>query len=323
MKGKSIITGKLKAIPSKSEGREIRKKKLAAKRRQLKRDKGEDAQEKKLQAKSDKRSGRDKFISTAVLQKSSTELLQQVMAERKIPIIKNGVLDAVVKAKLGKQFARETRADKHKILAVGCAVYHELATQRNPVEALHRLAESVGVEVSRINNPCRIIVECLVNYGAKGRSDDRQYPARDARALSYIIRTGMSPQEVMTPGKGETITAWAKREADYRSSQKSASNARKKQREKPVGGDVLQGHLPLFSLAQAAYNAITGMSDSGVVVVKPKGGGDPLALTITPLTDLTVKRAVSKPGKVRAAIRKTLEKSRQMTSGTAAKDMSE
>ena len=245
------------------------------------------------------------------------------MAKRKIRVTKNGIFDAVVKAKLGKQFSRETRADKQKILAIGCAVYHALAAQRSPNAALHRLAESVGVELNRISDPSRIIVECLVDYGSKGRSADRQYAARDARALSYVVREKMTPQQVMTPAKGETITIWAKREADYRSQQRSNFKSRAKRPGELISSEAPPGQLPSVSLTQAAYNAIKRMSDSGVVVVKPKGGGDPLALAITPLTGLTVKKAITKPGVVRTAIKETLRQSRRKTSRSAAKDMSE
>jgi hypothetical protein len=318
MEMRNILTGKLQHVPSENEIAEIKRKRSFQRRMDKKREQAEEAQERELQAKCDKLNGKNKFNSTKALQKSSTELLRQVMAERKISVKKNQIFNAVVKAKLGKQFSRETRADKHKILAVGCAVYHELAAQKSPKEALHRLAESVSVEVNRINDPCRIIVECLVDYGAQGRSADRQYAARDARALSYVIREKLTPQQVMTPCKGENVTVWAKRESEYRSSQRTKLKPLSKRTDTAIECEALPGQLQAASLTQAAYNAIKELVAQGVVVVKSSDSSELLALTITPLNGLSAEKAVNKPGKVRIAIKQTLQEFRQRTSESVA-----
>jgi hypothetical protein len=65
------------------------------------------------------------------------------------------------------------------------------------------------------------------------------------------------------------------------------------------------------------------MVDQALVVVTPKGGGEALALAIAPLKSLTAEKAVSQPGKVRKAIKKALEKSRQKTSRSAAENSSD
>jgi hypothetical protein len=225
MKAKNLITGRLENMPTPTDIKKAKRKKLADKRKQKKLEQAEQREQQKIQVKNNRRKSRDKFNSSPGLQKSASKLLKEVMSERNIQYEGNKVFDAVVNAKLGKQFSRETRADKHKILAVGCCIFHELAAQKNPKEALYRLAESAGVELNKINDPSRIIMECLVDYGSKGRYDDRQFVARDARALSWVIREKMTPQEVMNPKDGEHPTLWAKKEAAYRSHQKSQDKA--------------------------------------------------------------------------------------------------
>jgi hypothetical protein len=301
-----LYDGKPFRAPTREEIKSEEKRSRREKREWKKRREAEEAEEKELQLKEDKQTGRDKFTSSQALQRSSTDILKQVMAEAKVPVKAKELFDAVLKAKLGKRFSRETRADKHRILAVGCAVYHQLAAQRDPREALRRLADSAEVEVGRITDPCRIIVECLVDYGANGRSEDRQYVARDARALSYVIREGMSPQEVMNPAKGETITIWANREAEYRAQARLKTKGQKEGSERAVTTEPLPGQLPSLSLTQAAYKAIQDMVGKGVVVVSPRGGDEALALAVAPLENLTADKAARKPRKVTAALKKAL-----------------
>ena len=116
------------------------------------------------------------------------------------------------------------------MLAAGCAVYHQICSQPNPEKALKRLAASVDLDLARISDPCRVIVEFLIDYGGSKdeKTANRQYAARDARALSYIVRKGMDPLEVAKPAKGETLTKWADREAAYRSARRPTAKRAKK-----------------------------------------------------------------------------------------------
>lgn len=318
MRIKNILTGKRQHVPSKNEIKEIKRKKTLEKRREKKREKLEAAEEKRRQAKINKRTGRDKFVSNDSLQKASADILKQAMKEWQIPLGKD-ILNGIIGARIGKRLSRERRADKRKNLAIGAAVFHQIAAHPNPKKILHKLAESVGVNIDRISDPCRIITECLIDYGTSKEEKlaNRQYAASDARALKYIIRTGMTPQEVMKPAKGESVTVWAKREAEYRSGKRAAVKPAKKAPEKEVLTEPLSGQLATLPLTQAAYNAIMRVADQGVVVVTPRGGGEALALAAAPLKRLTTEDAIKEPGKVRKAIRKALIKSRQKITGSA------
>jgi pimeloyl-CoA synthetase len=130
-----------------------------------------------------------KFKSSEKLQKAAQKLLIQTMTGLNIPVkgkklfipVKGKKLfAAVLKAQLGKRFYREKRRDKLRILATGCAVYHELAAQLNPKKALEQLAASVGLDTERISDPCRVIVESLIDYGGSKdeKTANRQYAAR-------------------------------------------------------------------------------------------------------------------------------------------------
>ena len=184
----------------------------------------------KKQFQADKGSAKAKFKSNEKLQKASQKLLMQTMTELNIPVKGKKLFAAVLEAQLGKRFYREKRKDKLRILATGCAVYHELASQLNPQKALEQLAASVDLDLTRISDPCRVIVECLIDYGGSKdeKAANRQYAARDARALSYIVRKGMDPQQVAKPAKGETLTKWAHREAAYRLAQRPAAKRAQK-----------------------------------------------------------------------------------------------
>jgi hypothetical protein len=196
----------------------------------------------KKQFQADKGSAKGKFKSNEKLQKASQKLLMQTMSELNVPVKGKRLFAAVLKAKLGKRFYREKRRDKLRILATGCAVYHELASQLNPNKALGQLAASVGLDLTRISDPCRVIVESLIDYGGTQdeKTANRQYAARDARALSYIVRKGMDPTEVAKPAKGETLTKWADREAAYRLGQRPAA----KRAQKGPGAAVLTPEAP-------------------------------------------------------------------------------
>ena len=256
------------------------------------------------------RSEKSNFKSNKKLQKASKKLLTQTMAELKVPVKGKKLFEAVLKAKLGKRFYREKRKDKLRILATGCAVYHELASQLNPKNALERLAASVDLDLTRIFDPCRVIVESLIDYGGSKdeKTANRQYAARDARALSYIVRKGMDPLEVAKPANGESLTVWADREAAYRLGQRPAAKRAQKVRVAAVSAPEAPNQLPVVQVAQPLYSALTGLLELGLVVVTPKAGGKALALAISPLTGLTVDQAKAQPDKVQRVIRKALKK---------------
>jgi hypothetical protein len=311
-----LFNGKPLRIPSKEEIEEL-KKQARRKKRQWKREVAEEeAAEQQLPGKADKHDIRKKYKSSARLKKEADELLKKVMVQQKISVKGGDIFKALLKGKLGKKFARETRADRLKILAIGAAAYHQIACKRNPKEALHELAESVGVTINRITDPCRIIVDCLVDYGAskKERLANRQFAARDARALSHIVRTGMSPYDVMNPAKGESISKWADREAEHRSRKKAALKPAKKGPDSDGSIQPLPNQLAQVSSAQAAYDVLMGIVEQGVAVLTPKNGGEPLALAVAPLNGMSAEEAVRKPGKVRTVIRKVLRKSQLKTS---------
>jgi hypothetical protein len=237
------------------------------------------------------------------------------MNELNVPVKGEKLFAAVLKAKLGKRFYREKRRDKLRILATGCAVYHELASQLNPKKALEQLAASVDLDLARISDPCRVIVESLIDYGGSKdeKTANRQYAARDARALSYIVRKGMEPLEVAKPASGETLTKWADCEAAYRLARRPAAKRAQKGPAAAVLAPDAPNQLAVVQLAQGLYSALTGLLERGVVVVAPKAGGKALALTVAPLNGLTVDQAKAQPDKVQRAIRKALKKAARKT----------
>jgi hypothetical protein len=136
---------------------------------------------------------RAKFQSSQKLQQASEKMLKELLAEYKINTKPSNVFSAVLKAKLGKKFYQEKRKDKLKVLAAGCALYHAICKQPNPKDALDRFAASMDVDLPRASDPCRIIVEGSVDYGGTKdeRTRNRQFVARDARVLRYVVRTGL------------------------------------------------------------------------------------------------------------------------------------
>ena len=279
--------------------------------------KGSDFHERRLhkykprkQIQADRGNAKGKFKSSEKLQKASQKLLMQTMNELNIQVKGKKLFAAVLKAQLGKRFYREKRRDKLRILATGCAVYHELASQLNPKKALEQLAASVGLNTEQISDPCRVIVESLIDYGGSKdeKTANRQYAARDARALSYIVRKGMDPSEVAKPAKGETLTKWAEREAEYRLAQRPAAKPAQKAPVAAVLAPKAPNQLAVVQLAQGLYSALTALLEPGVVVVGPKAGGKALALAVAPLKGLTVDQAEAEPYKVQRAIRKAMKK---------------
>ena len=264
----------------------------------------------KKQFHADIRSAKAKFKSNEKLQKASQKLLIQTMNELNIPVKGKKLFAAVLEAQLGKRFYREKRRDKLRILATGCAVYHELASQLNPKKALEQLAASVDLDLTRISDPCRVIVESLIDYGGSKdeKTANRQYAARDARALSYIVRKGMDPLEVAKPANGETLTKWADREAAYRLARRPSAKRAEKGPAAAVLAPEAPDQLAVVQVAQGLYNALTALLEPGLVVVAPKAGGKALALAVAPLKGLTADQAKAQPSEVQRAIRKALKK---------------
>jgi hypothetical protein len=269
----------------------------------------------KKQFQADKGSAKTKYKSNEKLQKASQKLLIQTMTELNVPVKGKKLFAAVLKAKLGKRFYREKRADKLRILATGCAVYHELASQLNPRKALEQLAASVDLDLIRISDPCRVIVETLIDYGGTQdeKAANRQYAARDARALSYIVRKGMDPLEVAKPANGETLTKWADREAAYRLGQRPAAKRAKKGPVAAVLTPEAPEQLAVVHVAQGLYNALAALLELGFVVVASKAGGKALALAVAPLKGLTADQAKAEPYEVQRAIRKAMKKATEKT----------
>jgi hypothetical protein len=264
----------------------------------------------KKQFQADKGSAKGKFKSNEKLRKASQKLLFQTMTELNVPVKGKKLFAAVLEAQLGKRFYREKRKDKLKVLAAGCAVYHQICSQPNPENALKRLAASVDLDLTRISDPCRVIVETLIDYGGSKdeKTANRQYAARDARALSYIVRKGMDPLDVAKPASGETLTVWADREAAYRLAGRPAAKRAQKGPATPVLAPEAPSQLAVAQLTQAAYDALDALLGLGVVVVARKAGGKALALAVAPLKGLTVDEAKAQPDKVQRAIRKALKK---------------
>jgi hypothetical protein len=262
------------------------------------------------QFQADIRSAKAKFKSNEKLQKAAQKVLMQTMSELNVPVEGKKLFAAVLKAQLGKRFYREKRRDKLKVLAAGCAVYHQICSQPNPEKALKRLAASVGLDLTRISDPCRVIVESLIDYGGSKdeKTANRQYAARDARALSYIVRKGIDPLKVAKPANGETLTKWANREAAYRLARGPAAKRAQKGPVAAVLAPEAPNQLAVVQVAHGLYSALAALLELGLVVVAPKGGGKALALAVAPLKGLTADKAKAQPDEVQRAIRKALKK---------------
>ena len=142
----------------------------------------------------------------------------------------------------------------------------------------------MDLDLARISDPCRVIVESLIDYGGNKdeKTANRQYAARDARALSYIVRKGMDPLEVAKPANGETLTKWADREAAYRLGQRPAAKRAQKGPAAAVLAPEAPNQLPVVQVAQPLYNALAALLEPGLVVVRPQGRGKSLGLSRGP-----------------------------------------
>ncbi len=256
-----------------------------------------------------------KLKSSPMLVARSEELLKGFLVKYGSTTPKHDIFkEGLLKAKLGDKFRRLQRKHRQKALAVASAVYHIISRKPDPVAALQTLIQRMNVSPPRGSDPCRRIVECLFDYGCtpEERTQNRQYACADANALRYVIRKGIEPQKVLTPDEGESITKWAKREAQYRR-QSTASDTRSEVLEgkRAMKPEPAIGKLPVRCPSERGYRMLQKWAKKGVFLVGPKDNGRPLVVAVTELASLTVDEAKRRPDKVRAAIQKTLDKAIQ------------
>jgi hypothetical protein len=112
--------------------------------------------------------------------------------------------------------------------------------------------------------------------------------------------------------QGESITKWAKREAQYRR-KKTAPDTRHEvpEAKRAMNSEATEGELPVMRPSDQRYRMLQKWAKKGVLLVEPKDNGRTLAVTVTELATLTVDEVKRRPDKVRAAIQKTLDKAVQ------------
>ena len=139
----------------------------------------------------------------------SEELLTSLLEKYGSTRTKGDIFKGLVKAKLSEKFRRMQRKHRQKALAVASAMYHIISRKPNPPAAMHILVTRMNVSPPRGSDPCRMLVECLFDYGStpEERTRNRQYACADANALRYIIRKGIEPQKVLTPEQGPSNSA--------------------------------------------------------------------------------------------------------------------
>jgi hypothetical protein len=252
--------------------------------------------------------------SSATLVAHSEELLKGLLEKYGSTATSHDIFEGLLKAKLGEKFRRMQRKHRQKALAVASAVYHVISRKSDSVAALDTLVQRMNVSPPRGSDLCRTLVECLVDYGStpEERTDNRQYACTDANAMRYIIRKGITPQKVLAPEQGESITEWAKREAQYRR-KKTAPDTRPKvpEAKRAMNSEATEGELPVRRPSERRYRMLQVWAKKGVFLVEPKDHGRTLVVTVTELATLTVDEAKRRPDKVRAAIQKTLDKAIQ------------
>ena len=251
---------------------------------------------------------------SAMLVARSEELLKGLLEKYGSTRTKGDIFKGLLKAKLSEKFRRMQRKHRQRALAVASAMYHIISRKPNPPAALHTLVKRMNVSPPRGSDPCRTIVECLFDYGStpEERTDKRQYACTDANALRYIIRKGITPQKVLTPEQGESITNWAKREAQF-CRQKTASDTphEEPKPKRSMKSESAEGELPVRRLSERRYRMLQKWAKTGVFLVDPEHNGRTLVVTVTKLASLTVDEAKRRPDKVRAEIQKTLDKAIQ------------
>ena len=256
-----------------------------------------------------------KLKSSAMLVARSEELLTSLLEKYGSTTTIHDIFKGLLKSKLGDKFRRMQRKHRQKALAVASALYHIISRKRDPAAALQTLVQRMHVSPPRGSDPCRRIVECLFDYGstAKERTQNRQYACADANALRYIIRKGIEPQKVLTPEQVESVTKWAKRQAQYRK-QKTASDTRSKVPEgkRAMKSEWSDGKLSVVHPSERRYRTLQKWAKRGVFLVAPKHNGRPLVVTVTELAGLTLDETKRRPDKVRASIENALDKRVQM-----------
>ena len=172
-----------------------------------------------------------KSKSSAMLVARSEELLKSLLEKYGSTTTRDDIFKGLLKAKLSEKFRRMQRKHRQKALAVASAMYHIISRKPNPPAALHTLVKRMNVSPPRGSDPCRMIVECLFDYGStpEERTHNRQYACADANALRYIIRKGIEPQKVLAPERrgidhelGETRGSISQAENGVRYSLQSA-----------------------------------------------------------------------------------------------------
>jgi hypothetical protein len=255
-----------------------------------------------------------KSKSSAMLVARSEALLKGLLEKYGSTTTRHDIFKGLLKAKLSEKFRRMQRKHRQKALAVASAVYHVIFCKPNPPAALHTLVKRMNVSPPRGSDPCRMIIECLFDYGstAEERTHNRQYACADANALRYIIRKGIEPQKVLAPDEGESITNWARREAQFRR-QKTASDTphEEPKPKRSMKSESAEGELPVRCLSERRYRMLQKWAKNGVFLVDPEHNGRTLVVTVTELASLTVDEAKRRPDKVRAEIQKALDKAIQ------------
>jgi hypothetical protein len=253
-----------------------------------------------------------KLKSSATLAARSEELLTTLLEQDGSPTTGHDIFQGMLNAKLSDKLRRMQRKHRQKALAVASAVYHIICRKNDSVAALHSLVNKMNVSPPRGSDPCRTIVECLFGSTKEERTHNRQYACADANALRYIVRKGIAPQKVLKPDEGQSITNWAKREANYRRLGK-AFNTRSKVAvaKRSITSEWTDAKLPVFRPSEQRYRFLKKCARKGVFLVKPEDHGRLLAVTVTELTSLTVDEAKRRLDKVRAAIEKVLDKAIQ------------
>ena len=227
-----------------------------------------------------------KSKSSPMLAARSEELLTSLLEKYGSTTPGHDIFKGLLKAKLGDKFRRMQRKHRQNALAVASAMYHVISRKPYPAAALQTLVQRMNVSPPRGSDPCRTIVECLFDYGstAEERTHNRQYACADANALRYIIRKGIAPQRVLTPDDGESITNWAKREANYRR-QKTASDTRSKvpKAKRSTTAESAAGEPPVLHPSERRYGMLQKWAKKGVFLVEPEDNGRVLVVTVTEL----------------------------------------
>ena len=111
-----------------------------------------------------------------------------------------------------------------------------------------------------------------------------EQPTHWHRRNPAIIRKGIEPQKVLAPDEGESITNWAKREAQFRR-QKTASDTphEEPKPKRSMKSELAEGELPVRPLSERRYRMLQRWAKTGVFLVDPEHNGRTLVVTVTEL----------------------------------------